>query len=165
MYGEAFTLTHNFEIIAVTIQWISIFMGVCFTLGGLMQLKKLSESRSMMSSQGSAAGPLLMLLAGAMLMILPKVIGLALLSFFGQNSPMSYGGSGGSSSLTRPILMFVRIIGVGSFIRGIVMMARAGGQQSQPGTLGKAIVHMFAGILCVNIVGTLSILKDILGFT
>ncbi|OGT48005.1 MAG: hypothetical protein A3E82_04395 [Gammaproteobacteria bacterium RIFCSPHIGHO2_12_FULL_38_11] len=163
---EASILAQNFDTIAVTIQWIAILMGVCLTLGGLFQLKRLAESRTMMSSQHSAAGPLLMLIAGAMLMILPKVIGLALLSFFGKSSPMSYeGGPSGYNSLMHPILMFVRIIGVASFIRGILMIARAGGQQSQPGTVGKAIVHIFAGIMCVNIIGTLTILKDILGLT
>lgn len=166
MDNEAALLTQNFQIISIIIENIAIIMGVGFTLAGLFQLKKYGESRTMMSQQHSIAGPLLMLLAGAMLLILPTFVGSMLLAFWGTSSPLSYsGGPAGYSSLVPPVLMFVRIIGVIAFIRGIVLLARSGGQQSQQGTFGKAMIHIFAGILCVHILGTMDLLEQLLGMT
>jgi intracellular multiplication protein IcmC len=166
MGGEAALLTQNFQIIADILETISVLMGVAFTLGGLFQLKKYGESRTMMSTQHSVVGPLLMLIAGAMLMILPTFIGAALLAFWGDSSPLSpAGGSSAMSTLMPPILMFVRIVGVGSFIRGIVLLSRSGGQQAQQGTLGKALIHIFAGVLCVHVVGTMDLLSQIMGMS
>ena len=164
--GEAGILTQNFQIISVIIENIAILMGVGFTLTGLFQLKKYGESRTMMSQQHSIAGPLMMLLAGAMLLILPTFVGSILLAFWGTNSPLSYGGGPtGYNALIPPVLMFVRIIGVGAFIRGIVLLSRSSGQQAQQGTFGKAMIHIFAGILCIHILGTINLLEQLLGMT
>ncbi|OGT44061.1 MAG: hypothetical protein A3F13_02325 [Gammaproteobacteria bacterium RIFCSPHIGHO2_12_FULL_40_19] len=161
--NEANILTQNFNTIAEIMTSISLLMGICFTLGGLFQLKKHAEQRSMAASH-SMAGPMMMFICGGILCVLPKFIGSALLAFWGTDTPLVYqGGPAGYSVLIPPILMFVRIIGVGSFIRGVVLLSKAGGQQSQPGTLGKALVHIFAGILLVHILGTIDLLKSILG--
>ena len=162
---EAWILTQNFQIIADILETVAVIMGVGLTLGGIFQLKKYGESRTMMSGQHSIAGPLMMLLAGAMLMILPTFIGSALLAFWGTASPLSVPGATSSSygALETPIVIFVRVVGVGSFIRGIVLLSRTGGQQAQHGTLGKAIIHIFGGILCVHIIGTMDLLKQLLG--
>ena len=62
------------------------------------------------------------------------------------------------------ILVFVRVVGIGSFIRGIVLLSRSGDhQRSQPGMLGKALIHILAGVLLIHIVGTMDLLEDILG--
>ena len=165
MDNEASLLIQHFQIVAEILQSISILIGVGLTLGGLLQLKKHGESRTMMSSQHSLAGPLMMLVAGSMLMILPTFIGSALLAFWGGSNPLQHHTSSTSSSLVVAVEMFVRIVGVGAFIRGIVLLSRTGGQQSQQGTLGKALIHILGGILCVHIVGTVGLLKELLGMT
>lgn len=164
--SEASILTQNFGIIGTILQDMAIFLGVGMTLAALFQFKKYGEQRTMMSSQHSIAGPLAMLIAGASLLVLPTFIDTALYAFWKNSNPLTYSGdTSGWGSLVPPILMLVRLVGVGSFIRGIVMISRCGAQQSQPGQLGKAMMHIFAGILCVHILGTLHLLKNILGFT
>ena len=164
MGGEAGILTHNFNIISEIMTSIALLMGVGFTLGGIFQLKKHAEQRGQGSH--SVVGPVMMLVCGAALSILPEFIGAGLLAFWGTKTPLAYqGGPSGYDALIPPILMFVRIIGVGSFIRGIVLLSKVGGQQTQPGTLGKAIIHLFAGILLVHILGTIDLLQNVLGLT
>lgn len=166
MGGEGALLTQHFQTIATIMENISIIMGVLFVLLALFKFKKHGESRTMMSQQHTMAEPLLMLIAGTMLLVLPTFLGSMLLAFWGTASPLGYpGGSTGYSSLIKPIILFVRIVGVAAFIRGIVLLSRSGGQQSQHGTFGKAMIHIFAGILCVHILGTVELLEQILGMT
>lgn len=165
--AEAGLLIRHFETLGEILQSIATLLGVVMTIGGLFQLKKYGETRTMMSSQQSASGPLMLLLSGGILLTLPSFIGTALLTFWGNSiSPMHYPDStGGYASLLPAILMFVRLIGVGSFIRGVVLLSRSAGHQSQPGTLAKAIIHIMGGILCLHIGATLSLLSNILGMS
>ena len=162
---EAALLTQNFTTIASILQIVAVLMGVGLVLGGIFQFKKYGEMRTQMSAQMSAAGPLMMLVAGAMLLTLPTFIGTALLAVWGDANPLSYSaGSTGIDALMPAILVFVRVIGVGSFIRGIVLLSRSGDhQRNQPGMTGKALIHILAGVLLIHIVGTMELLKDILG--
>ena len=81
---------------------------------------------------------------------------------------MRYTGVVGASSWEQvipPIVVFVRLIGVGAFMRGIVLFSRVGSEQSQHGAMSKSLLHVIGGVLCVNVVGTLELLKNILGYT
>ena len=164
MNANGALMMQHFQQVADILETVSVIMGVALTLGGLFQMKKYGESRTMMSQQHSIAGPLLMLISGAILMILPNFIGAMLLAFWGTSSPLSYPtGLDNYSSLMDPILMFVRIVGVGAFIRGVFLLSRTGGQQAQQGTLAKALIHILAGVLCIHVLGTMDLLKEILG--
>lgn len=157
-------LIQNFTIIAQIMNIFSITAGIFLTLMAIMEFKKMGEQRSMMSQQHGAIKPTILLLCGAMLLILPSFIGTAMLAFWGHMSDLSYSTDlSGYGSLTPAVLAFVRLIGLGSFIRGIILLSRAGGQQSQHGMIGKALIHIFAGILCLHVVETLSLLGNILG--
>ncbi len=111
-----------------------------------------------MSHQLSLAGPLMMFVAGSLLLALPTFIKFSLLTFMGSDNPMSLYVAGYN---VNPLLVFVRIVGIGSFVRGIVLLSRSGHQQGQQGTLGKALIHMGAGILCIHVVGTYQLLTSI----
>lgn len=166
MGDEAQILTYNFNIIAEILVSISLLIGVGMTLGGIFQLKKHAEQRGGAAGGGSVVGPLVMLVCGGALCVLPSLLGTALLAFWGTSSPLVYqGGPSGYDQLMPPVIMFVRIVGVGSFIRGIVLLSKSGGQHSQPGTFGKAIVHIFAGVLLIHILGTIDLLKQIMGWS
>ncbi len=159
-------LSQNFEYLARILQVIAIAIGLALFLGAFFKLKKYGEQRTMMSMQMTMAGPLLMIISGSALLILPTFIGTALLALWGNSNPLQYSGdTTGLGAFIPPILMFVRVIGVGSFIRGLVLLARSGDHQGQQGTMGKALIHILAGILCVNIVGTVDLLEALLGFT
>ena len=151
-------LTSNFVILSEIIQSIAVIIGVVLTVGGIFQLKKHGEGRSMMSQQTSLAGPLMMIIAGAALLSLPSIIRMASLAFLGLNNPMALDPS--SDYDIGPLLTFVRVIGVGSFVRGIVLLSRSGHQQGQQGTTGKAFIHIIAGVLAVHVVGTYDLLVN-----
>ena len=160
----AVILIVNFIIMSYILQKAAVFIGVFLTFAGIMQFKKYGEQRSMMSSQMSAAGPALLVICGAALMILPSVLGAALIAVWGTNSPLQYqGGPTGYRAIVPAIIILVRVVGVGSFIRGVVMLSKTGGQQSQPGTVGKAFMHILAGVMCIHILGTVGVLENILG--
>jgi intracellular multiplication protein IcmC len=161
-------LTANLGIIAQIVQTIAILMGLSLFVGGMFQLKRYGEMRTMMSSQMSIAGPVMTLLAGVSLLCTPLFMGTLLVSFWGPEgiADGAYEGDTASSwsQYIPPILIFVRLIGVYAFMKGFVMAARTGSGHAQPGTIGKVLIHIFAGILCVHIMGTIKLIESILGF-
>ena len=163
MVDYAQTLTQNFEIIADIMQSIAVLMGVSLTLGGLFQMKHYAEARSMMS-RNEGGGAVAMIVCGAILLALPSFIGTGLSAIFAQTSPLAYeGDTSGINGLFVPIIILVRLVGVGAFMKGVLMASRLGSQHAQPGTMGKAVTHIVAGILCVNVVQTIDLLKQIFG--
>lgn len=90
-------------------------------------------------------------------MCLPVVLSSALTSFWSTSNLLHYhGGKVGYEQLIPPIILFVRLIGVGVFIRGVLLFSRVGREQTLPGTMAKAMLH---------ILGTLSLLKSVLGMS
>ena len=163
MAFNSILLENNFQTLANIAETVSVMLGLVFVFSAIFQFKKMGEQRSMMG-QHSAAGPVIMLVCGAALLILPQFIGAAALAFWGQQSDVMYtGGPTGYHPLIPPILMLVRLVGVVAFIRGIVMLSKTGSQQGQQGQLGKALTHIFSGILCVHIMQTIDLLQTILG--
>ena len=159
-------LVHNVGLVADIVEYISIAMGIGLILSGLFKLKRYGEMRTMMSMHITIAAPLMMLLGGTMLLLLPTVIGSSLLAFWGTTSPLAIPttGAGDFDKYMLPIVMFVRLVGVISFVRGVLMIARLGKEGQQPGTGGKALMHMIGGILCIHIVGTYHLVIQVLGF-
>ena len=164
MYAQAQAMLHNLTTIANILNVIAILMGLSLFLAGLFQFKKYGEARSQMSSQHSIAGPLALITSGVFLLILPYTITTALLAFFGpgQTMPLQYQGNTTQDiDVYIPVvLMFIRLIGVGAIIRALVLCSKLG-SQGQPGTLGKAMMHLLGGILCVHILGTIQLVEFI----
>ena len=76
-------LIANLNIIADIMQTLAILIGLALFVGGMFQLKRYGEMRTMMSSQMSIAGPLMTLIAGVAMLCAPLMIGTALVSFWG----------------------------------------------------------------------------------
>lgn len=163
---EPSILVRNFGILGEILQTVSIIMGLGMLLGVFFDLKRYGESRNHMSQQYSLAAPLTKMLAGVALLGLPTALASALWAFWTSSSPLQYnGGNSDFEQYIPAILVFVRLIGAGSFIRGIVLLARSGQSQQQPGQLSKAFLHIFGGILLVHILGTVALVKEIFNFT
>ena len=64
-----------------------------------------------------------------------------------------------------PILGVIQIIGIISFIRGWVMLAKATNPGQQPGAISKGITHVVGGILAVNIYTFIEVVYQTLGLT
>jgi len=163
---EPVLITHNVGMLANIAQYFSIGAGVSLFLGGLLKLKRYGEMRTMMSTHITIAAPLFMLLAGVALLYLPTVLESSLYAVWGTANPLAIPTIGvpGVNSMLPPVVMFIRFIGVCSFIRGWLMVSRMGKEGGQPGMVGKAFMHIFGGVMCVHIVGTAHLIKQLLGF-
>lgn len=160
-------LLQNLGYLADIVQAIAVFLGLGLFMAGLFKLKRYGEMRTFMSHQMTIAAPLLMLFSGIAMMCLPIMLHTALLNIWGVNNPMRYTGSGDTTweQLIPGIIAFVRIIGVCAFMRGLVLFSRSGSEHGQQGIMARAFLHVLGGTLCINIIGTLHLLKGILGFT
>lgn len=159
-------LMANLGILANIFESFAIAIGLSLFLSGLFKLKRYSEMRTFMSYQLSIASPLLMLIAGISLLCFPLFIKTALINFWSTSSPLKYQGPLSNwELLIPPIIVFVRLIGVAAFIRGLVLFSRCGSTQTPPGMMGKALLHFMGGLLCVHILGTMRLLKSIIGLT
>jgi intracellular multiplication protein IcmC len=161
-------LMANLNVAGDIMQTIAVLMGLGLFIGGIFQLKRYGEMRTMMSSQLSIAGPMMTMIAGVGLLCSPLFMGTLLVSFWGTGgaADLPYAGdtTSGWAQFVQPVLMLVRLVGVYAFMRGFVMAARTGSGHAQQGTIGKILLHLFGGILCVHIVGTMSLIENILGF-
>lgn len=154
-------MAQHFIIIGEIIQSCAVMIGIVLLVGAIFQLKKYGEMRSMMSGQMSLSGPLMMFVAASALLSLPFFINASLLAFEGYTNPMSLSSDIATDWPIEPILIFVRVVGVASFVRGLVLLSRSGQHQGQPGNTGKAIIHMIAGVLCIHVIGSYELLKNI----
>lgn len=131
---------------------VGYVMGFFFVVKGVMELKHMGESRTMMSSEHGMMAPIMYLVAGALLIYLPSTVQVGLSTFWTSPNPYGYvqQGTDNWSQLINAIFTIIQLIGVISLIRGIIMLTRLGGRGGQHGEFAKALTHMIAGILCIN---------------
>lgn len=159
-------LVANLGIVSDIMQTLAILFGLGLFITGMFQLKRYGEMRTMMSAQMSINGPLATILAGVALLFSPLVIGTALVAFWGPTGLTDLAAPSTSTSwgqYTTAVIMFVRLLGIWAFMRGFYLLSRSGQHQGQP-VIGKALIHIFAGILCVHIMGTIQLLEGLFGF-
>jgi intracellular multiplication protein IcmC len=165
---NAAVFIQNLGTASVIVQDFAIITGLTLFTFGLFKLKRYGEMRTFMSQQMTMAKPMTLILCGSLLMYTPLLINSALAAFWGANAVNGYPSGGGMNfqmhQIENAITIFVRLIGVCSFIRGWMILARSGGEGSQPGTRGKGFIHIFSGILLMHILLTLRLLKAALGF-
>jgi len=158
------TVIQNLHSMASILQIMAIAGGLGLFIMSLFEFHRYGQMRTFMSHQMSMARPLSIMLSGIMLIIMPTLITTFMLAFWGSASPMAYTSTSDSgwAPLMPMIIMFVRVIGVGAFMRGIFMVSRMGQHGGQQGGMSKALLHMFGGILCINVVATEQLLHAIL---
>ncbi len=159
-------LVNNFNIISVILEDAALFIGWLLFFTSIYKFKRYGEMRTMMSMHMNILGPISVLLASVFLLMFPQFLGTLIMSIWGKANlnPLPYTGSTTSyGQYITPIIMFVRIIGMVSIIRGILLLSRTGEQQSQPGQAGKAGLHILGGLLSVHIMYTIDLLKSIFG--
>lgn len=148
-------------------------MGVSFFFKAIHSLKVLGESRSMMSGHSSIKEPLIYLAVGAMFVYFPTGLAVILNTTFGSSNILQYAPIdsqnqamntlfGSDSMVGQSLALIIQVIGVIAFVRGWVLIARSASQGQQPGGMGKGMVHVFGGILAMNIVLTLEIINNTL---
>lgn len=167
-------LANNLLPVQTLLKGAAYVLGLTFAFKALYSLKVYGEQRTMMSSQTSVKEPLTYLFVSAVFLFLPTVMKMFLTSSFGSPNILAYAPInssnktmnalfGSQSEVGHSIALIIQTIGFVAFIRGWVMVARAasqgGGQQT---TTGKGLMHVFGGILAINVVSTLQIVNNTL---
>jgi intracellular multiplication protein IcmC len=149
-------------------------IGLAFAFKAIYSLKSYGESRTMMSTNTSIKEPLTYLFIAGIFIWFPTGLAILLQTTFGSSSILAYApvGSGESQIITavfgsgsrigRPLAIIIQTVGVIAFVRGWVLIARSASQGQPPGGTGKGLVHVFGGILAMNIVATLQIINNTL---
>lgn len=148
-------------------------IGLMFALKAIWSLKKYGESRTMMSSDTNIKEPIMYFIVSAMLIYFPTGLDIMLQTTFGstnilQYAPISSGTPGistlfGSSSMVgRALQIIIQTVGLVAFVRGWVLIARTASHGQPPGGTGKGLMHVFGGILAINIIATLEIISKTL---
>jgi intracellular multiplication protein IcmC len=157
----------NVEPIQKMLTGSAYVLGLVFAFKALYSLKVYGEARTMMASNASVKEPLMYLFVAAVFLMSPQALTVFLTSTFGTGNIMEYGPANGESPLFgsateigKPLVMIIQTIGYIAFIRGWVLVARASAQGQQPGSTGKGLMHVFGGILAINIVSTLQIVNN-----
>ncbi len=162
---QASMLMHNLGTLSVMLNAFSIMAGVGLVVSGLLTLKRYGEMRTFMSHQMTLWKPMAMFFGGVMCLMLPTLASTALRSFWGDGNttPLAYTGTGmhNLDAYIPVINMFVRLLGVGVIMRAAMLFSRCGGQGGPPGLMSKAMIHMFGGLLCLHIIGTVRLVQYI----
>ncbi|KTD32760.1 IcmC (DotE) [Legionella nautarum] len=148
-------------------------IGLAFAFKAIYTLKSYGESRTMMSSSSNIKEPIIYLIVAGIFIYFPTGLAIMLQTTFGSSSILQYApvnsnnqmisGMFGSGSLVgRPLAIIIQTIGVIAFVRGWILIARSASQGQPPGGTGKGLVHVFGGILAMNIVATLEIINNTL---
>lgn len=145
---------------------VSYISGFGFLISSVMKFKACAQASTMMSSQQGVGGPVIYLLVGVVLLYFAGFVKVGSVTLLGEGSTIAYqdsmaGGFLHTSTITS-IFIILKLIGYIAFIKGIYILARLGGSQAQPGTLGKGMVHILGGILAINIEATYVILLNTL---
>ena len=126
----------------------------------IFQIKKNGESKAG-GGQSSLAAPLVSGAVACLMISLPAVVSILLKGMWGTDSPLEYISSSGSSTLPN-VVLFIRVIGLGVLVRGLILLSKSGHESSQQqGHFGKGMVFIFSGLLCIHIIGTKNIVSEL----
>lgn len=148
-------------------------IGLVFAFKAIYTLKVYGEARTMMSTNTSIKEPVIYLIVSAMLIYFPTGLAIMLNSTFGSSnilqyapissqSPMISTLFGPDSSVGWALSVIIQVIGVIAFVRGWILIARSASQGQPPGGTGKGLMHVFGGILAMNVIATLQIINNTL---
>ena len=149
-------------------------LGLTFALKAIHGLKVYGEGRTMMSSSTNIKEPLVYFIVAGVLIFFPTGMGMVLNTTFGSSSILAYSSiasgnnwltdifGAGQSDVAKSLVIIIHVIGIFAFIRGWVLIARAASHGQPPGGTGKGLMHIFGGILAVNIVGTIHVINNTL---
>ena len=133
-------------------------------------LKRLGQSISVHAPQQSGMSTVLVkFMIGVLLIYLPTTINVGVVTFWGKNAGgilrYTSGDSDQFGMVKEGAIAIVRVIGLISLVKGLVILSRSVGQSVQPGTFSRGLMHVIGGILAINVVGTLKVIGGTLGIS
>ena len=146
-------------------------MGISFAFKAIHSLKQQAENKG-----GQSAGmkePLIYFLVSSVFLYFPTAFAVLMNTTFGYSSVLAYApiGStnptlntlfGSGSQVGYSLTLMMQVMGLFAFIKGWLMIGKSASQGQPPGGTSKGLVHVFGGILAMNIVGTLQVLNNTL---
>jgi intracellular multiplication protein IcmC len=160
-------LNKDLPILWKFLQTLTYFIGLWFAIRAMYILKQYAETRSMTSAGMDIKKPLINFIVATVLLYWPSLMNSTLQTFFltSEISPFQYSSQSESrlESLIKISGGLVQFIGFIAFVRGWMLMTHLGESNVQPGTFGKALMHIIGGILAINIYATWGILKSLAG--
>lgn len=153
---------------------LSYVIGVGMTVKGLMMYRALANQTLSTAQRGELAGPMVWIIVGVILIYFPRTLESTMLTVFGttDTSPASallpwatQSSAARWQEISEVIVNYVKLIGYIAFLRGWIILSKMGHQGAQPGSIGKAIIHVIGGILLVNIIDTVNLLSRTFGLT
>ncbi|WP_133129397.1 type IV secretion protein IcmC [Legionella yabuuchiae] len=174
--GQVDILTNiakNLEPVDRLLTGAAYLIGLSFAFKAIYTLKVYGEARTMMSSHTSIKEPVMYIFVAGIFLFIPTAFQMLLNTAFGYTNVLAYAPVnssnntldalfGPNSAVGRPLSMLIQTIGLIAFIRGWVLVARSAAQGQPPGGTGKGLMHVFGGILAMNIVGTIQIINNTL---
>jgi intracellular multiplication protein IcmC len=168
-------LTFAFESLVNLVAAISYVMGLYFIFRGVGMYKIFATQSFASTQKGEVAGPLVFMVIGAILMYFPSTLDTSMQTLFGYGakemplaSDMSYAPAQAGEhweEISTVLIKYMKLIGFIAFLRGWTILSKMGHSGAQPGSVGKGIVHIVAGVLLINIVDTITLLAQTFGFT
>lgn len=173
LYQMLATLAESLTEVWTMLAAASWLFGIMIFLSGLLKLKKYGQMTVFMMSHAELIGPLSRILIGTLLIYtrygVEAVLGTLWLEG-GKGMELSdiqsyEPGMSGTDALLFPVFLIIQIIGFIAFIRGMFKLTKAGEQGAQPGTIPMAFMLVFGGVMCINIVGTINMVRATLGLS
>lgn len=142
----------SFLRLITAIAWV---MGMVLVIKGVIGLKELGDQRTArMDHHHSPKGAIIKIAIGSMLLYLPSTIRVGMNTFWNEPNPYAYvKDTSDWSNLLSSAFIVIEIVGVIAVIRGLLLLANGG--QGHQSNFGKAMSHIVAGILCINMYGFL----------
>lgn len=175
--GTAGTITSMLQNVALSVPGVvQLTFAVCYLVGlwevlrSIYKLKRYAQGTSMMSQEASLMKPMMHLFVGVGCIYLPTLMDSFLQTAFATSidSVVAYPAEESDPfvSVVRPLILVTRAFGLIAIVRGWIMLAKLGGEgAAQPGTTGKAVMHILGGICAWNIVGLWTIIQNTLGIS
>lgn len=138
--------------LAVAVAYVG---GVWIFVGGLFELKKMGDYRSMMYQPTDFKGPVVSMLFGACLVWLPTAFEISTNTLF-QVAPSEdfreLDPEGTITYFLGVIFNVMKAVGVIAFIRGWFLLAKMGdAQASSQGFLGRGLIHLLFGVISFHL--------------
>lgn len=147
---------------------LSYVMGIWFITDAIFRLKKYGQARTMLSTQASLAKPVILMIIGAAMLYFPTFVNISVSTLWlnaSSNSVLKYPIETSMwSAFVNPLIDVIRLFGLIAVVRGLTILTRIAQESPQPGVVGKGIIHIIAGTLAINIVGTISVIKATFGY-
>jgi hypothetical protein len=147
---------------------LAYVLGFFFTFKAVLGLKHLAGHRGG-AAHRDLTPSLVTLFIGSALLFLPSALQSVLITVFNTSSPLEY--SSGDSTLGnvgemgQVLVGIIQFFGLVAFLKALLLFHKLGSGQSQQGTFGKAFTHLVGSVLCLNILGTASVIASTLGIT